>query len=170
MRKNPLFERSHSRVWTATYGLEVCGSGLAASASMEHQIESLAGDAQKERMPVSSAATLARWSDYSWQEFVSVNQLAPFDRIVVTTRNHVYEIVVTSPDNGEVLVRGGAFPTFVLATIIGSRGHGAIELGAVAVGLRLEFELHAGPWIVTSPIEAVAVVPAGAIHRDAVAS
>jgi len=120
--------------------------------------------------PVSSQAILATWSDYSWQEFVSVNQLAPFDRIVVTTRNHVYEIVVTSPDNGEVLVRGGAFPTFVLATIVGSRGRATIELGAVAVGLRLELEMHTGRWIVTSPIDALAVIPAGAIHRDAVAS
>src|SRR5262245_57490224 len=84
----------------------------------------------------SSAAILACWSDYSWQDFVSLHQLSPFDRLVITTRNHVYEIIVTSPETRAVLIRGGAYPTFMLATIVGSRGSGAIEMGAVAVGLR----------------------------------
>lgn len=123
------------------------------------------------RERVSSAAVLACWSDYQWQEFVSVNGLSPFDRLIVTTRNHVYEIVVTSPETRAVLVRGGTvFPTFALATIVGGRNRQIVELGTVAVGLHLELEMQDGRWMATTPIETLAVVPAGAIHCSALTS
>ena len=133
---------------------------------MQQHVEPRSDNGAGNERALSSTAILAAWSDYSWQEFVNLSQLSPFDRIVMTTRNNVYEIVLTSPEKSAVVVRGGAFPTYTLANVLGSRGRGTIEIGAVAVGLRLQFEMDEGRWIVTSPIEKLAVVPAGAIHRE----
>ena len=58
-----------------------------------------------------SGTTLSDWSGYDWCDEVSLNQLSAFDRLVITTRNHTYEVIVTSPDTGDVMVRGGTiFP------------------------------------------------------------
>src|SRR5712691_5797623 len=50
---------------------------------------------------------LNRWSAYAWRAGVSLDQLSVSDRILATTENHMYEIVVTSPVTAAVLVRGG---------------------------------------------------------------
>jgi hypothetical protein len=117
---------------------------------------------------VSSAALLDRWLAHDWRDSVSLDELSPFDRIVVTTKNHTYEIVVGSTDERTVLVRGGtAFPEFMSAHLIGSSlGGSAIKLRTVAVGSRLELTTHNGRWLITTPVQAIAVVLSGASHRD----
>jgi hypothetical protein len=68
----------------------------------------------------------------------------------------LYDLVVLSGDTGSVLIRGGdLFPEFHPATITGSLFHGvAIKLGAIAVGLNLEFIVD-GRSVVTSPVQGI---------------
>lgn len=74
--------------------------------------------------------------------------------ITVKTERSTYDIVVLSGESGAVAVRGGAFlPEFRSASFIGSLSRGiATNLGAVVVGLNLEFVVH-GQSIITSPVQ-----------------
>ena len=75
--------------------------------------------------------------------------------ITVKTEGSLYDIVVLSRESGAVAVRGGAFlPEFRPASFIGSLSRGiATNLGAIVVGLNLEFVVH-GQSIITSPVQA----------------
>ena len=90
---------------------------------------------------------------------VSLGQLHAFDRIEITTRNHTYEVVVTSPDTGEVLVRGGTvFPQFTAARLNGSTAGGHLIKGrSVNVGVRVEFAIEGYTPVVTSRVQTLAV-------------
>ena len=96
--------------------------------------------AAEETGPVPGPETLSVWSAYDWCDEVRLGQLAAFDRIVITTRNHTYEIIVTSPDTGDVLVRGGTvFPGFTAARLNGSTlGGSVIKVRSVNVGFRVD--------------------------------
>jgi hypothetical protein len=74
--------------------------------------------------------------------------------ITVKTQRSTYDIVVLSGESGAVAVRGGAFlPQFRPATFVGSLSRGiATDLGAVVVGLNLEFVVD-GQSIITSPVQ-----------------
>jgi hypothetical protein len=124
------------------------------------------------RIAVSSAAILERWSEHDWVDAVSIAKLSPFDRIVATTRNHTYEIVVGSPEDGTVLVRGGSyFADLTVARVIGSSlGGSTIKLGALAVGFRVELATHDGRLVITTPVEALAVVRGRETGREAARS
>ena len=84
------------------------------------------------------------------------------DRILVRTRNSVYELIVQCGSRGEVLVRGGAFfLEFTDVHLAGSSFGGSFlkRLG-IYVGLRMEL-FHDGRTIVTSPVKAISVSPLG---------
>jgi hypothetical protein len=88
---------------------------------------------------------------------LQVPDLAPLDRLVVRTCNHVYELIVLEPWRAAVLVRGGAyFPEFTRASVAGSSaGGGFLKLHGIYVGFRLE--LYTGSQaIITSPVRAIA--------------
>ena len=105
--------------------------------------------------------TLSDWSGYDWCDEVSLNQLSAFDRIVITTRNHTYELIVTSPDTGDVMVRGGTiFPQFTAARLSGSTlGGGVVKVRTVTVGFRVQFTIDAlAPPIITTPVQTLALV------------
>jgi hypothetical protein len=93
---------------------------------------------------------------------ISLGQLSVFDRIVITTRNHTYEVVVTSPDTGEVLVRGGTvFPRFTAARLNGSvAGGSSIAARSVNVGVRVEFAIEGYVPVVTTRVQTLAVAHA----------
>ncbi len=92
---------------------------------------------------VPAAAVLSDRQASAWGEGVSIDRLAPLDRLLVRTRHSVYDIIVTSPDTGDVLVRGGNyFPAFTRARLAGSTPGGSLlKIRALHVGLRLEFAL-----------------------------
>ena len=81
------------------------------------------------------------------------------DRLMVTTRNSVYEIVVVSPRTGEVRVRGGAFfPSFVPAHLCGSSlGGSFLKLHVVHPGFCLELCHDDLGLIVTTHVKTIAV-------------
>jgi hypothetical protein len=98
-----------------------------------------------------------------WRDEVILDQLSAGDEIVVTTRNHTYEIVVTSPWTGDVLVRGGCFfPDFTVARFVGSSlGGSSLKMRSVNVGCHLEFA-NSGHPVITTRVRDVRVVPAAA--------
>ena len=107
-----------------------------------------------------SGPTLSAWSGYDWCDEVSLNQLSAFDRIVITTRNHTYEVIVTSPDTGDVMVRGGTiFPQFTAARLAGSTlGGGLVKVRTVNVGFRVQFAIDSFSPVITTPVQTLALV------------
>jgi hypothetical protein len=74
----------------------------------------------------------------------------------VETRNSVYDVVVVSPKDGDVLVRGGRlFPDFRQAQLVGATAGGhTVKLLGIYAGLCLElFVDHRS--VTTSPVAAV---------------
>lgn len=91
-----------------------------------------------------------------WNEGVQIDECAPLDRLVVETRNSVYDIVVVSPKDGEILVRGGhLLPDFRKARLLGaSAGSHGIKLLGIYPGLSVEFFADDRS-VITSPVAAV---------------
>ena len=109
-------------------------------------------------VPVS--ALLSSWSTHDWRGGVHVGDLSTLERLIVTTANSTYEIILVSPVNADVLVRGGAFfPVFTPARLAGSSlGGSFLKMRSVHVGFRLELGTEQG-FIITSPVRAVAIAP-----------
>lgn len=109
---------------------------------------------------VPASGVLSAWSTHDWRSGVHVDDLSALERLIVTTANSTYEIVLLSPAGAHVLVRGGAFfPVFTRARLAGSSlGGSFLKLRSVHVGFRLELGTERG-FILTSPVRAVAVAP-----------
>lgn len=109
-------------------------------------------------MPETAVArpTLDGWSRLSWTDGVQIDALAPLDAIFVRTRNTLYELVVRSPIQGDVLVRGGRFfPSFTPVRVSGCSLRGAcLKLRGVYVGFFLELE-YDGRTVLTTRIQSV---------------
>jgi hypothetical protein len=119
-------------------------------------------DLQSERRPTHDGAApdpAGRCSD--WRDEVILDDLVAGDRLLVTTCNHAYQVVVQSPWTGEILVQGGDhFPDFASARLAGSLPSGsALKMRSVNVGLRLEF-VREGRAVITTPVRAMRVLPA----------
>jgi hypothetical protein len=107
---------------------------------------------------VPSAAVLSTWHSHRWDNGINLSQLAALDRVLVRTRNSLYEIIVSSPASGDVLVRGGEFfPEFTSARVAGATlGGSFLKLRSIHVGFRLEFTLGQN-FVLTSPVETIDV-------------
>jgi hypothetical protein len=101
-----------------------------------------------------AAAQLEFWTERRWDDGVQIDQLRALDRLVVRTRNSVYEIIIG--DSGDVMVRGGRFfPEYTRAVVLGSSLGGAfLKLGGIYRGFSMEI-MFDGTRIVTSPVDAV---------------
>jgi len=104
---------------------------------------------------------LSTWSSHDWCGGIRVDELAPLERLCVTTSNSTYEMVLVAPERAEVLVRGGAFfPVFTRAHLAGSSlGGSFLKLRSVHVGFRLELGTDSG-FIITSPVRSVTIAEA----------
>ena len=107
---------------------------------------------------------LQNWAALSWHGGVRIPDLSAFDRVTLCTRNSLYEIVVVTPDTGEVLIRGGRFfPAFAPAHIAGcSLGGSFLKLYSVHPGFCLEVVPDNGPVIVTTQVRALTVAACAA--------
>lgn len=102
------------------------------------------------------AHSLDRWCTYQWRDGIQVPDVSPLDRLLVRTRNHLYDLIVLEPWRAEVLVRGGLFfPEFTRARVGGSSmGGGFLKLHGIYRGFCLE--LHSDDQaIVTSPVREI---------------
>ena len=113
-------------------------------------------------VPISVPARglLSSWSAHDWRGGIRVDEMAALERLIVTTANSTYEIVLVAPSSANVLVRGGAFfPVFTPARLAGcSLGGSFLKLRSVHVGFRLELGTERG-FIITSPVRTVTVAP-----------
>jgi hypothetical protein len=91
-----------------------------------------------------------------WDAGIHIQACSPLEHLVVETRNSVYDIVVVSPKDGKVLVRGGRlFPDFRKAQFVGATaGRHTVKPLAVYVGLCVELFVD-GRSVTTSPVAAV---------------
>jgi hypothetical protein len=112
---------------------------------------------------MASTASLDEWAQREWRDGTSIADLQPLDELVVHTLNSRYEIVIVSPGDADVAVRGGAyFPNFARVRVAGSSlGGSFLKLHAIHVGFRMEF-LLASRSIVTSPVRTIAIARPGA--------
>lgn len=115
------------------------------------------GDLKPSGDLVPAGALLDTWSAHAWSDGVMVDRLSALDRLLIRTRHSDYEIVIMSPENADVLVRGGAyFPVFTRAKVAGSSlGGSFLKVHGIYVGFRMELS-DGARMIVTSPVEAVA--------------
>jgi len=107
---------------------------------------------------VPAAAVLSTWHAHDWQDGISVGQLNALDRVTIHTRHSVYEIIISSPANGDVLVRGGEFfPDFTPARLAGcTLGGSFLKVRSIHVGFRVEFSLGQN-FVLTSPVQSIAI-------------
>ena len=109
---------------------------------------------------VPTSGLLSSWSAHDWRGGVHVNDLSVLERLIVTTANSTYEIVLVAAGSADILVRGGAyFPVFTPARLAGSSlGGSFLKLRSVHVGFRLEIATDRG-FIITSPVRTVSIAP-----------
>jgi hypothetical protein len=105
------------------------------------------------------AHSLERWSNYVWHDGFQIPDLAPLERLMVRTCNHLYEVIVIEPLRALVMIRGGQyFPEFTRARINGSStGGGFLKVHGIYAGFRLELNTDEQA-IITSPVREVARV------------
>jgi hypothetical protein len=105
---------------------------------------------------VPASAVLSTWNTHEWRDGVHLEQLNALDRLMVRTQNNIYEIVVTAPACGDVLVRGGQFfPEFTAVRLAGATlGGSFLKMRSVHTGFRIEFSVGRGV-VVTSPVHSI---------------
>jgi hypothetical protein len=124
-------------------------------------VDTTIGAPRQTRTLVSTGALLETWTAHSWAEGIRVDRLSTLDRLTVTTRHSTYEIIVLSPANAEVMVRGGSFyPEFTRARVSGSSlGGSFLKLHTIHRGFRMELA-DGSRSVITSPVQDLSVAPA----------
>jgi hypothetical protein len=118
-------------------------------------------------VPVPARGLLSSWSAHDWRGGIRIDEMAALERLIVTTANSTYEIILVAPASANVLVRGGAFfPVFMPARLAGSSlGGSFLKLRSVHVGFRLELGTERG-FIITSPVRTITIAPPIADSHD----
>jgi hypothetical protein len=108
---------------------------------------------------VPASAHLDAWTSRSWTDGIQVDARQDLDRLLVRTRNSVYEITLVSAHTGDAIVRGGRFfPEPSRAVILGcSLGGSFLKLRGIYCGFSLEL-FSAGTRIVTSGVQSVKLI------------
>ena len=124
-------------------------------------------EAVLDRMDVVVALPFERWAAAASDSAIQVDSCRAFERIVVWTQYSVYELIVLSGTDGDVLVRGGRrFPEFRRARLAGSTAGGsALSLRRVDVGRRMELRVD-GKRLLTSTIQAISRIDASCESLD----
>jgi hypothetical protein len=119
----------------------------------------LKGDVVQERESIPAAAVLDNWSDDPWTNGVQVDCMEDMEKLVIQTRNTLYEITVIDGPSGEILVRGGQFfPELTPARLAGATLGGSFcKMRGIYAGFRMEFNAN-GRRTVTTPVESIGVL------------
>ena len=99
---------------------------------------------------IPAGATLDFWSHEPWTNGVQIEQMDEMQKLLVQTRNSLYEITVVDRC-GKIVVRGGQFfPRATLAWLAGATMGGSIlKLRGIYVGLQMEIHGDDGPMLTT---------------------
>jgi hypothetical protein len=119
--------------------------------------DSIANGNSEQSVP--KAAILDTWSQDAWNNGIQIESMEDMQRVAVQTVHNLYEIVIISGHEGDVLVRGGKFfPDLTPANLAGATMGGSFcKMRGIYVGFRMEFTAN-GKRVVTSPVETIAVL------------
>jgi hypothetical protein len=108
---------------------------------------------------VPKGAMLDAWAREAWNNGIQIERLEDMQKVAVQTANNLYEIVIISGQEGDVLVRGGKFfPELTPANLAGATLGGSFcKMRGIYVGFRMEFTAN-GKRIITSPVETITVL------------
>src|SRR4029077_15955907 len=84
------------------------------------------------------------------------------EKLVIQTRNSLYEIIIIDGRRGEILVRGGQFfPELTPARLAGATLGGSFcKMRGIYTGFRMEINAN-GKRTVTTPVESIGVLAQG---------
>ena len=114
--------------------------------------------AEQSSQTVPAPATLDFWSNEPWTHGVQIDQMNEMQKLLVRTRNSLYEIMVVDGWRGDIVVRGGQFfPHATPAWLAGATFGGSIlKLRGIYIGLQMEIHSANGP-LLTTRVKMIAV-------------
>ncbi len=117
------------------------------------------GDLVQEQESIPAGANLDKWSEDPWTNGVQVDRMEDMEKLVVQTRNSLYEITIIEGRSGEILVRGGQFfPELTAARLAGATLGGSFcKMRGIYTGFRMEINAN-GQRTVTTPVESIGVL------------
>ena len=106
-----------------------------------------------------SPCDLESWTSLPWANGVQLGDLRALETLEVRTKNSVYEITVTDPRRGEVLVRGGTFfPVYTRVRLSGASLAGSfLKVFGIYIGFSIEFGAG-GETIVTTRVKKIDII------------
>ena len=114
----------------------------------------------QEQDSVPAGAILENWSKDPWTNGVQVDRMEDMEKLVIQTRNSLYEIIIIDGRSGEILVRGGQFfPELTPARLAGATLGGSFcKMRGIYTGFRM-MEINAsGQRTVTTPVESIRIL------------
>ena len=113
----------------------------------------------QEQESIPAAAVLENWSDDPWTNGVQVDRMEDMEKLVIRTRNNLYEIIIIDGRSGEILVRGGQFfPELTPARLAGATLGGSFcKMRGIYTGFRMEINAN-GQRTVTTPVQSIAIL------------
>jgi hypothetical protein len=108
---------------------------------------------------IPAGAVLDFWCDeLPWTNGVQIEQFSDMQRLLVRTRNSLYEITVMDGWSGEIVVRGGQFfPHATPAWLAGANFGGSIlKVRGIYIGFQMEIHAQEGP-LLTTRVKMIAV-------------
>ena len=113
----------------------------------------------QEQDSVPAGAILDNWSEDPWKNGVQVDRMEDMEKLVVQTRNSLYEIIIIDGRSGEILVRGGQFfPELTPAHLAGATLGGSFcKTRGIFTGFRMEINAS-GQRTVTTPVESIRIL------------
>ena len=113
----------------------------------------------QEQDSVPAGAILENWSQDPWTNGVQVDRMEDMEKLVIQTRNSLYEIIVIDGRSGEILVRGGQFfPELTPARLAGATLGGSFcKMRGIYTGFRMEINAS-GQRTVTTPVESIRIL------------
>jgi hypothetical protein len=113
----------------------------------------------QEQESIPAGGVLDNWFDDPSTNGVQVDRMEDMEKLVIRTRNSLYEIIIIDGRSGEILVRGGQFfPELTPARLAGATLGGSFcKMRGIYTGFRMEINAD-GQRTVTTPVESIAVL------------
>jgi hypothetical protein len=113
----------------------------------------------QEQETIPAGGVLDNWSEDPWTNGVQVDRMEDMEKLVVKTRNSLYEIIIIDGRHGEILVRGGQFfPELTPARLAGATLGGSFcKMRGIYTGFRMEINAN-GHRTVTTPVQSIAIL------------
>jgi len=113
----------------------------------------------QEQDSVPAGANLENWSKDPWTNGVQVDRMEDMEKLVIQTRNSLYEIIIIDGRSGEILVRGGRFfPELTPARLAGATLGGSFcKMRGIYTGFRMEINAS-GQRTLTTPVESIRIL------------